>query len=322
MTELADGTGSFSEEMRKDVEERLSEARTEGKLQPRTVYFYVLYDWASRSLQPFHYSEESFLRLPSSRSDWERLYRCRVDLHPPVQGDLSTVKSPGVELYDESDALDLENESLAYAYGRRLWSQTARCLPTRPPDETNETQYNSWLGDPFEDRKDTTQQFAIQSRGKTLYVTIEETEGKMTERAPRELVSMQEHREEVAGLMATIQMQARRIGDLELQVADHEKSTASAFFVLIEKEEGKFMQLNDVVLGHLEGDDGVEHPCRFHVTKPGGGSLTMLTREGEEALSIGSKVMLRHSAKAGVATLHISRREDGNKEEAQDPGEG
>jgi hypothetical protein len=116
VTRIADAPGN-------QTAEQLNEQLAEGTLVERSAWFHVLYNWKSREILTVKSTRED-LELPSLRDEWERLYYCQVDLPIPARGDMSTIKAKVSQPRDTDDKFDLVNRSLAYEFGRRLYSHS------------------------------------------------------------------------------------------------------------------------------------------------------------------------------------------------------
>ena len=150
--------------------EELEEQQKEFKLVSRLAWFHLLYNWKTREIMTVKSTREE-LTLPSLRDEWERLYYIQAELPVPVHSDMSTVKAIAVVMRDNDDQLDLVHRSLAYEFGRRLWSRAVACLPHVNPENPMNSR---WVKDPHLDVKDTIQSFIVENHGKKLRVIVEE----------------------------------------------------------------------------------------------------------------------------------------------------
>lgn len=149
--------------------EELEAQLAAGTLAVRSGWFHVLYNWKNRELITVKSTRET-LELPSLRDEWERLYYCQVDLPIPVRGDMTTIKTAAGLLRDTDDKLDLENHSLAFEFGRRLYSQILNCLPHISPENRMNA---AWQKSPHTECKDDIQYFWVENHGQKLRVIIE-----------------------------------------------------------------------------------------------------------------------------------------------------
>lgn len=150
--------------------EQLEEQMKVGSLVPRLAWFHLLYNWKTREILTVKSTREE-LALPSSRDEWERLYFCQMELPVPVYGSMATVRAAFQSVRDLDDKFDLENRSLAYEVGRRLWAEVTYCLPHISPENQL---LSRWVKDPHLDVKDDVQSFVIEIHGRKLRIIIED----------------------------------------------------------------------------------------------------------------------------------------------------
>lgn len=148
----------------KSIEEDIAN----GECRDRTFWLYISYNWDTRKRAVFLLDElaaHSEFLLDKDNHKWQRLYKVQVGLPFPAIADSRTV----IELKSESIWEELDHkkpeESILYAFARRLWAKATSAFPApwRPVE-------SRWLGAVGND----SMQFVISRPDVRLQVTIKE----------------------------------------------------------------------------------------------------------------------------------------------------